>query len=100
MAVARPSVQGSTSSGLAPSTGGSVVSRSFQPNSSWSVNVFRVEAPGTYAAAPVERRQSGPPTTKNTATASTAVATAGQRRIVVTWATTSPSSSPTPPTSR
>ena len=42
-----PASHGSTSSGPSPSTGGSVVSRSFQPKTAWSATRARVPAPGS-----------------------------------------------------
>ncbi len=42
-----PDSHGSTSSGPSPSTGGSVVSRSFQPKIAWSATRARVEPPGS-----------------------------------------------------
>ena len=62
----RPSSHGSTSSGPSPSTGGSVVSRSFQPKIAWSTSVDSVGPPGRKAVSPTDRRHSGPPSRKNT----------------------------------
>ena len=91
-----PDSHGSTSSGPSPSTGGSVVSRSFQPKSSWSVSRPRVCGVG--ATAPSARRQSGPPRRKKASTASSTGATAGHRSRLVTWTRTIPTSTPAMPT--
>ena len=44
----RPASHGSTSSGPSPSTGGSVVSRSFQPKTAWSATRASVDGPGQH----------------------------------------------------
>ena len=56
----QPEQPGSTSSGPSPSTGGSVVSRSFHPWIAWSTSVDSVWPPGTKAVSPTDRRHSGP----------------------------------------
>ena len=65
-----PTSHGRTSSGPSPSTGGSVVSRSFQPKIAWSATrAERRRRRAATAVSPSERRQSGPPSRKKTTSA-------------------------------
>ena len=96
----RPDIHGSTSSGPSPSTGGSVVSRSFQPKTAWSATRARVVEPGSTEVSPSERRHSGPPSRKNRPRQITTAEMTGQPAARVRWVTTTAMTTPSTPTTR
>ena len=95
-----PASHGRTSSGPSPSTGGSVVSRSFHPKTAWSATRASVEAPGSRELSPRDRRQSGPPSRKKTTTQMTTAEMIGHPAARVRWVTTTAITTPSIPTTR